>query len=903
VEARHKIDRAKGGRFLFRSVVSLFFLLAGCAVLVSSLPIVPARQETIAHGVTPSSDSEVDLNLDVQKPAESAALAPAASTGTSARVQAIAPPLGALEPATGLLPSGTVSVTLALTTTAPANCRWSEHPDTPYEDMLYDFQQGQGTTVHSTVEAGLHDLEERWFYVRCQDLATGRDPDGYEQQTHVRVLGPWDGGYPRIANLYNVYEPQLGLEFFAGYDLWIPYRWYDPADETADIRAINPNAKILRGQNATYGWPYVDPLTTEWWNSTPGDSGYNCLLRDSGQQILTVAGWGHPMYNLTQPYCRARLVEKNVADFLSSDPDLGADLAYDGIYWDGLGSRISWLGSDIDSDLDGFPDDPEVLDAAYLVGVEDLLAKARTRLTRVLLLGNGSPPEYTHWINGRLYETRVSGILDGAEGRSWDVMMADYGDWARHGQLPHITTLFGAPEAIYREKHDSEFEPHVPPAFQVEAAASYRRMRFGLTSTLMGDGLFFYDLRAAEAPLVWYDEFGAHDSSQATALPPIGYLGQPTGDPVLLVDELDTPDQILNGDFEEGLSNWSFWFNAGTGAAATADIGPQGGASGSAAAHFAVTSTASPWDVVLSQYDRTTIAGRSYTLSFWARSEVTRTVKVEINQQGPPGTDYGFYGRAVVTPEWRHFHLWDVATVTADDGQLTFAVGGTIGELWLDEVQLQAGALGVWARPFENGLAVINTTPEVQTAPLPGVYCKLHGSQAPLFQARLDDDEAQASAGWSEEEANREQFGATVHLAPGGSAATVTYTAVLAYGGEYEVLAWVAPTTTQSSAVSVTIHHTEGETVVALDETTGEVGWHSLGRYPFSAGEQGEAALSATGPGIVVADAFKWVSTARYNDGTEVSEVTLQPLDGIVLLSSCHVLDWQVYLPLVMRRN
>ena len=41
------------------------------------------------------------------------------------------------------------------------------------------------------------------------------------------------------------------------------------------------------------------------------------------------------MYNMTEPYCRAAVVEKNVEDFLSSEPDLGADLAYDGIFWDG----------------------------------------------------------------------------------------------------------------------------------------------------------------------------------------------------------------------------------------------------------------------------------------------------------------------------------------------------------------------------------------------------------------------------------------------------------------------------------------------------------------------------------------------------------------------------------------
>ncbi len=899
VKARHKIDVPKAGRCLFKSVVSLLLLIVGCVGLSKSLPLAPTKHDLVALGVIPFSDSEVDPNRYGQVPAESPFLISLASVGA----QVTMPPLGTLEPATGLLPSGTTSVTLALTTTAPANCRWSGQPDTPYGAMPYDFEQGQGSTAHSTVVAGFHDLDERWFYVRCQDLATARNPDSDERRTHLRVLGPWDGGYPRIANLWNDYEPELGPGFFAGYDLFVPYSWRDPANQAPAVRAINPDAKILHNQYATKGRPELDPLTAEWWNSRPGDPGYNCLLRDSNRQILLVVGWGHPMYNMTVPYCRTAVAEKNVEDFLSSQPDLGANLAYDGIFWDLLYDHISWLSDDIDSDLDGHPDDPDTLNAAYRVGVEDLLTRVRARLPYVILTANEASQVYAPWMNGRWYEWQLREILNGATQPTWEDTVADYRQWAGIGQAPHTTFISSAPEATYREKHNSESNPHILPAFQAEATASYQRMRFGLTSALMGDGLFFYDLREVDALPEWYDEFGAPGNSQATTLPPQGYLGQPAGDPVLLVDTLETPDQILNGDFEDGLGNWSFWENTGAGAVATVDVDPQGGVSGSAAAHIAVTSAAQPWDVLLYQDDTTTVAGQSYTLSFWARSDVTRTVEVEIDKQGPPGTHYGFRVRATVTPEGQHFRLWDDASVTANDGQLAFVIGAETGELWLDEVRLQAGALGVWARPFENGLAVINTTGEVQTASLPGVFCKLRGSQAPLFQARVDDDVAAVSTGWSRQTANERQFGATVHVASGGSAATVTYTPILAYSGTYEVLAWVAPTTTQSSAVSVTIRHAQGETVMLLDETAGEVGWHSLGTYPFNAGEQGHAVLAATGGGTVAADAFKWMSTARYNDGTEVSQLTLQPQDGIVLLSSCYEVDRQCYLPLIMHHS
>ncbi len=835
-------------------------------------------------------------------------LTPCDATGAcgapaSASVTIAASPLGPLDPPSGLLPAGTLSVTLSLTTTAPANCRWSEQPDTPYHAMLHDFQQGQGTTGHSTVVAGFHDLDERWFYVRCADLSTPRAPDDYERQTHLRVLGPWSSGYPRIANLWGGYDPARGVSFFASYDLFVPGWWGGQPNQPAAIRAVNPNAKILLTHNATYGYPDGDPLTAEWWNSQPGDPGYSCLLRNTAGDVLLVPYWNHPMYNMTVSYCRTVLAQQSIDAFLSSQPDEGADLAYDGIYWDRLHEAISWLfGDDIDSNLDGQPDDPAILDAAYQAGMGDFFTQVRARLPHAILMGNDGPQIYAPWLNGRLYEWQLPAILDGIEWLSWDEVVWSYHDWSGRGHTPHTTFIESAPEAFYSEKYTFRHLDQMPSAMEDEAAASYQRMRYGLTSALMGDGLFSYDYGADwHGNLWWYDEFGATPGYPSATLPRRGYLGQPTGDPMLLLETLDTPDQVINGDFEDGLDGWSWWVNTDVGAAATFDVDVTGGISGTAAAHIMFTSAANIWPVEFRQFDMETTAGQSYTLSFWARSDVTRTVYANVIKQSEPWTSYGFDVQAIVAPQWQHFHLTDDASVMANDGKLEFLVGDGVGELWLDNVQFQEGALGVWARPFSGGLAVINATKEVQTVPLPGVYCKLNGRQAPLFQVRVDDDEAEVSGGWSKQAANYSQFGMTVHVASAGTQATVIYTPTLAYSGTYEVLAWVAPAVTQSIAVSVTIRHAQGETVAFLDETAGDVGWHSLGTYPFEAGQNGSAVLAATGDGIVLADAFKWVSTARYNDGSQVSQITLQPQDGMVLLSSCYTPKGLIYLPLIVR--
>ena len=811
-------------------------------------------------------------------------------------------PLGALIPAPGLLPSGTISVTLALTTAAPADCRWSAVPGSSYGAMQNAFMEGQGTTTHSTAVTGLHDLDDRRFYVRCQDLSGGRDPDNVESQTHLRVLGPWNGGYPRIALLW-ISSPALGARFFAGYDLLIPYRWDGQSGLLAAIRAINPAIKILHYQYGTKGRPEQDPLTAEWWNSKPGEPGYPCLLRDSHGQILLVSHFGHPMYNMTQPYCRTVAAQRNVALFLSSAPDEGDSLAYDGIYWDLLHQDISWLGNDIDGDVDGRPDDPAALGAAYEAGVTDFLAQVHTALPNVVLSGNEAPLDYASWLNGRLFEWQLRDILDGGVGNlTWEPVMADITDWTGRGRTPRVTFVQTAPEPFYAEKNSFQHVDEMPPAMMAEAAASYQRMRYGLVSALLAGALFSYDYGAEEhGQPWWYDEFGAH--SGASTLPGHGYLGQPTGEPALLKDSLDTPDRIRNGTFDGGLANWEWWVDGAAGASARVDIDAAGGISGTSAPRIIVTQSAEPSSVLFLQSGLSTVANQDYTVSFWARSDVTRTLGVRLEKTGPPGTFYGFRAQAVVTPVWQHFHLTRKATTSAEDGQLQFQVGAQQGSLWLDDVQFQGGALGVWARSFERGLAVLNTTQVAQTVQLPATYCKLDGQQAPLFQARVDDEQASASGGWSEQAANGSQFGRWVHTASAAVQTTMIYTPTLAYSGAYQVLAWVAPAATQSSAVSVTIQHVQGQVTVPLDETAGEIGWHSLGIYPFDAGSTGSATLSAAGQGTVVADAFKWVSVARYNDGSEVSQLTLQPQDGIVLLNSCNrPVKHYFYLPMIIRQ-
>jgi len=810
-------------------------------------------------------------------------------------------PLGQLQPITGLLPYGTLSFALSLTTTAPANCRWSEITATLYVSMPHDFQAGQGSVSHSTPINGVAALADRRFYVRCRDVATGRDPDNTERQTHVRVLGPWSSRYPRLANLWNDFTTNPGADFVAGFDLHVVFGGLNQASQAHDIRAANPNAKVLLTTHATYGVPGIDSPATEWWYSQPGDPDYNCLLRNTQGSILLVSYWNHPMYNLTVPYCRTILANMSIDAYLSLDQNWGADLVYDGLYWDRLHNTIDWLSSDIDSDLNGQADTADEVNAAYQAGVKDFLTQVRARLPYAVLMGNDAATlVYAPWINGRYFETQVPGLLDGAP-ITWAGVMQDYRTWAGSGVTPHTTFIAGSPELFYFSKFTYLYTDQMPPAMRAEAAASYSRMRYGLATALMGDGLFVYDYDRGDR--WWYDEYGVPGSSGSTqpptgTLPSRGYLGQPGGAPFKLEGVLHSADQVINGSFNDGLNNWIGWIDPNSGAAARFKVSETGGLGGTAAAHIVISDTYGADNVELRQLNKSTVANHQYTVSFWGRStQASHPIDVQLIVDPTPWVGTGFHVQATLTPQWQLFRLTDISVRTRNDLRLVFQVGSETGKIWLDDIQFQEGEAGAWARSFEHGLAVINPGSVAQTVRLPGLYRKLNGSQAPLFQARLDDNDLLANGNWVKSAANFSQFGSTVYTTLGPNPlATVTYQPNLLYGGTYQVLAWVVPTATQSSAVDITIHHADGETTVTLDETQGEIGWRDLGTYRFEAGTSGHAVLSASGEGLVVADAFKWVSTARYNDGQTVQQIDLQPQDAIIL-QRVH----DIFLPVLTR--
>lgn len=535
-------------------------------------------------------------------------------------------------------------------------------------------------------------------------------------------------GYPKIANLWGMYDRTIKPDVYAGFNLFIPYPSSITTAQIQAVRALNPEILILHNQYATKGRPEFDPVFQEWWDSQPGNPGYLCFLRDHQGNILLVDVWNHPMVNMTRSECRQAMVQKNINDFVASNTP---EHLYDGIYWDLVFGWITWLGDDIDSNGDGNPDQPDALNKAYQEGVIDFLTQIRASLPDVILAGNEASLDYSNWMDGRLYEWQLSSLLDGADYLTWDEVIAGYREWTVQAKNRHMTIIQSAPAAAFADKYTGSNLEKIPPEILAEAEASYPRMRYGLTSALMGDGYYSFDF----GPMIhgfpwWYDEYGAPINDAHSTLPPRGYLGQPTGDPVILGD-----------------------------------------------------------------------------------------------------------------------------------------------------------TAGVWMRPFEHGLVAVNSTRDAVTRNLPETYCKIKGSQAPLFTAVVDDDQAVFNGIWETQQASLDQYGMTVHRSGQQGNAAASYIPQLAYAGDYEVFVWNSSAANAKPAASIRIHHAEGDQIVQRDSVSTNVGWQSLGIFPFTAGNSGMVEIRSDGPQSVTVDAVKWESIARYNNGAQVQQITLQPQDGIILIS------------------
>ncbi len=693
------------------------------------------------------------------------------------------------------------------------------------------------------------------------------------------------GGYPRLVKLWGGGD-EREIGFYAHYDMIVNATAFTKT-QISYLHSLNPNLIMLYSGTGTYDTD-DGPLGSQWVNASPGTWQYDCFLRGANGQILRVYEWGHGMFNMSDNDCTDAIVDHLVSQF---DPDV-----YDGVFFDRINERITVIINGIDLDHNGTVDDADWVDRLYYTGTQRFLNQVRTRLGALLghetiIVGNDAPLPYTPQLNGREYELNVRDILDA--NKDWMWFRYNYEQWMQASRQPGLTMVMSNPPTWFRAKYGLRPYVKIRGAMREQIAAYYQRMRFGLTTALLEGGTYSFEFGDTwHGNAWWYDEFDGAGLGK-------GYLGQPLGEAYPAAGPLMTPNLLLNPGFEAPWpASWTLQTTGG--AQATLHTAPVTATTLSpVAARITITTAAQADNVRLEQANLTLIKGQAYTMSFWGKAPRAHwRANVKLHAPGGLGALYGLDDYVELGTTWQQYWLPFTASSTAVDAILTIGVGNAWGgDVWIDEVNLQEGVLPpLFRRDFEHGIVLCNADRSPQTIDLTGEGLrKIDGKQAPLVQILIDDAEQSSDTfikygGWGGQTAGHDEWGSTYHYAlttgnPDGFLSKAVWRPTISHAGDYTVSIWLAPHENCTATVTYTVQYHGGSASMAVNPVVTEPTWAVLGSYPFAEGAHNAVTLTNyTQSSWVVADVVKFESAARYNDGAEVTAVTLAGQDGIILL-------------------
>jgi len=228
--------------------------------------------------------------------------------------------------------------------------------------------------------------------------------------------------------------------------------------------------------------------------------------------------------------------------------DMGVD-SMDGFIIDRLEGTQSWLigyyARSIDADCTNrlVEDGYEAFDNRWREGIEEMLLSLRDIVGDKPLIANGASV-YRNYLNGSIYESCPGNWSDRPEiYEEWtDDVLGDEG-------YIHVSEVGYIPNFSLVETYeiDDGYHTHNPmdnPLFE----PNYQRMRFGLTTALLGDGYFSYEIGTnghGSLGLMWFDEYDNGGQGK-------GYLGYPVSNAFVVLDN-GHEGNVFRRNFENGV--------------------------------------------------------------------------------------------------------------------------------------------------------------------------------------------------------------------------------------------------------------------------------------------------------------------------------------------------------------
>jgi putative glycosyl hydrolase-like family 15 (GHL15) protein/VCBS repeat protein len=197
---------------------------------------------------------------------------------------------------------------------------------------------------------------------------------------------------------------------------------------------------------------------------------------------------------------------------------------WDGVYYDNVSHDMSWLNNgDIDLNNDGRKDSASYIDSRWKSGMTKLLRLTREGNENSIIVGNSaSDLDFHEYLNGRMFENfPTPWELDG----EWDSVSDLYlNKFPERSLDPHLYVINSNTE-------------------NTGVMDNYRKMRFGLTTTLLGEGYYSFDFGdQSHTQTWWYDEYES-------------FLGDSQSEAYNLLDQNDHTIKpgLWRRDFESGI--------------------------------------------------------------------------------------------------------------------------------------------------------------------------------------------------------------------------------------------------------------------------------------------------------------------------------------------------------------
>ena len=785
------------------------------------------------------------------------------------------------QPPSTLLPFGTAAITLSVDTPINTICGYAVDSDLPYDQMTPFDQSNQSKTHVTAVALDADSTYVNQVYVRCAS-----DPN-YSLRLLYRSLPQVNPSYPRTGNLWGGQNfDDHTITDTARIDLWLGPDF--SSDKIRQLRQINPDILILTSINAVEEWNLPDDY----------------YLKDINGKKVEI--WPNfYRLNLTKPYVaeyQARSAAKRIID---------SGLLVDGIFFDNVFTTQSWLNQDIygnpfpiDADEDGQPDQPWELDAKWKQGIFAELKLFRELMPHAIINGhamNVNERGITDIFNGISIGFEIPNVLEGE--RSFSSLLGDYQNWERKAVKPNAIMFEAAPPDQFAYGYSYVPWTVIPTPTLEFARTYYPYMRFGLAFTLMGDGYYAYEFGDAwHGNDWWYDELDFD-------------LGQPKGAMKLLNQSLGEPtvNLMANGDFEQPLDGtWDMWANGEENSVAQLSQDTSDVAHGAASARIDIESTSgTDWHVELRQWNRELSAGATYLLEFSAKADQTREITLQSRKGSPDWDVFGLDQRLQIDSTWRSYSYTFEANTNTSEARIQFQVGALTGTVWIDDVRLYQTTPSLFRRDFDNGIVLLNGSSQPVTIAVEAGYQRLNGTQAPRHEWPIDNESPSFavtgtaiittydSGEWQATPPFYHNWGSNTHLLDPGSEAT--WQLSVSEADTYSVTAWVpaAPAATGWNSAALYELVVDGQVVVSqtLDQRSNGDQWQLLGAVALSPTTPAFVRLRCPAAAPCAADALYIRSAARYNDGSLVKDVTLQPLDGIILQKA----NYTVNLPIVSK--